>query len=202
MGVYSTKPKWQQWLQPIVDFSVRAKIHPDYYIYGAIVLAGIAGYGLMQADENLAWLWAVAACALLRLGFNLMDGLVAREMGIADAWGEVMNEFGDRISDGIIFLGLAFSGYVDIRWMLVALVLISYVSYLGILGKAVGGNRLYNGIFGKGDRMISLSIFCFYILYSKNLEDFNYYLILGVVAAVITIIQRLRKAYELRTLVT
>lgn len=202
MGVYSTKPKWQQWLQPIVDFSVRAKIHPDYYIYGAILLASIAGYGLMQADENLVWLWAVAACALLRLGFNLMDGLVAREMGIADAWGEVMNEFGDRVADGIIFLGLAFSGYVDIRWMIVALVLISYVSYLGILGKAVGGNRLYNGIFGKGDRMISLSIFCFYILYSKDLEDFNYYLILGVVAAVITIIQRLRKAYELRTLAT
>ena len=158
-------------------------------------MALIAGYGFLKAGDNINWLWAVAAFSLLRLGFNLMDGLVAREMGIASTWGEVLNEFGDRVSDALIFLGVAFGGYVHNGWMLPFLILVSLVSYLGILGKAVGGERMYAGIFGKGDRMMSLSAFCLWVIYSKNLAFFDYYLMLGSGAALITIMQRLRKIY-------
>src|SRR5260370_40387923 len=115
MGVYSTKSAWQRALRPAVLFSRRHGIQPDAYTYAALALSFLAGWALFRAGANRAWLILVPACVLLRLLFNLMDGLVAREMALAGAWGEVKNEFGDRLADSAIFLGLALAGTVDAR---------------------------------------------------------------------------------------
>jgi len=124
-----------------------------------------------------------------------MDGLVARETGLASAWGEVKNEFGDRIADVAIFLGLGLGGYVDVRLAAMALALILCVSYLGVLGKALGGGRVYGGIFWKGDRMISLAAFTLYPLFTGNLASYDWYLAIAALAATLTIVQRLRSIY-------
>jgi CDP-diacylglycerol--glycerol-3-phosphate 3-phosphatidyltransferase len=121
-----------------------------------------------------------------------MDGQVARRLELADNWGEVKNEFGDRIADAMIFTAIGLGGYAETGWALVALTLILLVSYLGILGKALGGQRVYGGLFGKGDRMISLAIFTLYPALSGNLASYDYYLIFASIAAFLTLIQRLR----------
>ena len=192
MGIYTTKSKWQRAIQPLVALCVRKRIHPDVFTYGALALSMIAGIAFLLASSNRLWLWLVPACVLLRLLFNLMDGQIARNLGLADSWGDVKNEFGDRIADIVIFLGLAFSGYADTRLVALGLALILCVSYLGILGKALGGPRVYGGIFGKGDRMISLALFTFYPLLSAKLASYNIYMGLAVIAAMVTIFQRLR----------
>ncbi|HLO18344.1 MAG TPA: CDP-alcohol phosphatidyltransferase family protein [Anaerolineales bacterium] len=196
MGIYTTKPKWQKALQPIVDFCIARGVHPDAFTYGALVLSLIAALALYFANSNKDWLWLVLPCVLVRLLLNLMDGQVARALNLADDWGEVKNEFGDRIADALIFIAIGIGGYAETGLALVALTLILLVSYLGILGKALGGQRVYGGLFGKGDRMISLAIFTLYPALSGNLASYNYYLILAGVAALITIIQRLRIIYE------
>jgi phosphatidylglycerophosphate synthase len=195
MGIYSTKSKWQQALRPIVVFCASKRIHPDVFTYGAQLLSLIAGWAFFTTGTNRLWLWLAIPCLLLRLLFNLMDGLLAREIGLADRWGEVKNEFGDRIADLIIFTGLAFGGYADARLVGLVLALVLCISYLGILGKALGGPRVYGGLFGKGDRMISLALFSFYPLFSANLKSYDLYLGLAILAASITIFQRLRSIY-------
>jgi phosphatidylglycerophosphate synthase len=125
----------------------------------------------------------------------LMDGQVARRLNLADDWGEVKNEFGDRIADAMIFGALGWNTYTDTGLALVALALILLVSYLGILGKAIGGARVYGGLFGKGDRMISLAIFTLYPAVSGDIASYNYYLIFASLAAFITLFQRLRILY-------
>jgi CDP-diacylglycerol--glycerol-3-phosphate 3-phosphatidyltransferase len=162
------------------------------FTYGALILSLVAGGAFILGSRNLLWLWLVAPCVLLRLLFNLLDGQIARSLQLADPWGFVKNEFGDRVADSLIFLGLAFSGYTDARLAALCLAAILCVSYLGILGKALGGPRTYGGIFGKGDRMISLALFTFYPLFSANLHSYNLYLGFATLAALITIFQRLR----------
>ena len=191
MGIYATKPKWQKALKPLVAFCVLRGVHPDFFTYGALLLSFIAGMAFYLARENRGYLWLVPPCVLLRLLFNLMDGQIARNMELENSWGEVKNEFGDRIADSIIFLGLAFGGYADARLVALVLALILSVSYLGILSKAISGTRLYKGVFAKGDRMISLALFTFYPLVTANLESFNFYLVFAALAAIVTIIQRL-----------
>jgi CDP-diacylglycerol--glycerol-3-phosphate 3-phosphatidyltransferase len=195
MGIYSTKSKWQQALKPVVNFCVSHRIHPDVFTYGALILSLVAGWAFFSAGANLLWLWLAIPCLLLRLLFNLMDGLLARETGLADAFGEVKNEFGDRIADVSIFMGLAFGGYADARLAGFALALILCGSYLGILGKALGGPRVYGGVFGKGDRMISLALFSLYVVFSGNLSHYDFYLGFAILAAGVTIFQRLRSIY-------
>jgi CDP-diacylglycerol---glycerol-3-phosphate 3-phosphatidyltransferase len=195
VGIYTTKSKWQRALQPIVDFCVARRIHPNAFTYGALVLSLLAALALYFAGTNKNWLWIVLPCVLIRLLLNLMDGQVARGLNLADNWGEVKNEFGDRIADALIFIAVGLSGYTETGLALVALTLILLVSYLGILGKALGGQRVYGGLFGKGDRMISLAIFTLYPASIGNLSSYNYYLIFASAASLITIIQRLRIIY-------
>ena len=196
MGIYATKAKWQKALLPMVKFCIDRRIHPDVFTYSALALSGVAGIAFLIAGDNHLWLWLVPPCVLLRLLLNLMDGQVARASGLADAWGEVKNEFGDRIADTAIFLGLGFSRYADAALVALLLALILMSSYLGIFSKALGGQRLYVGIFGKGDRMISLAVFTLYPALSGNLTSYNLYLGLATLAASVTILQRLRTIYE------
>lgn len=196
MGIYGTKSSWQRLIQPVVDFCVARRIHPDAFIYAAIGLSILVAAAFSLARANPLWLALVPPSVLIRLFLNLMDGQVARGMGLADAWGEVKNEFGDRIADAVILLGLGLSGYVDLRWALVLVTLVMGISYLGILGKAIGGARVYGGVFGKGDRMIALALFSFYPMLSGNLASYDYYLIAGSLAALVTLLQRLGRIYR------
>jgi CDP-diacylglycerol--glycerol-3-phosphate 3-phosphatidyltransferase len=196
MGIYTTKSKWQKALSPVVEFCIERRIHPDVFTYSALALSGIAGSAFWIAGSNHLWLWLVPPCVLLRLLLNLMDGQVARALALADTWGEVKNEFGDRVADTAIFLGLGFSCYADARLVALVLAVILMTSYLGVLSKALGGPRVYGGIFGKGDRMISLALFTLYPALSGNLTSFNLYLGVATLAAVVTILQRLRTIYE------
>ncbi len=195
MGIYSTKSKWQKALQPIVDFCVARRVHPNVFTYAALFLSLLAALALYLANTNRNWLWIVPPCVLIRLLLNLMDGQVARALNLADDWGEVKNEFGDRIADGMIFTAIGLSGYAKTTLAWIALTLILLVSYLGILGKASGGQRIYGGLFGKGDRMISLAVFTLYPAWTGNLRSYDYYLLFAGAAAFVTIVQRLRIIY-------
>jgi CDP-diacylglycerol--glycerol-3-phosphate 3-phosphatidyltransferase len=175
-----------------VDFCVARHIHPNVFTYGALILSLIAALALYLTNTNKNWLWIVPPFVLIRLLLNLMDGQVARALQLADDWGEVKNEFGDRVADAVLFSALGLGGYAEPALAFIALTLILLISYLGILGKAVGGPRVYGGLFGKGDRMISLAIFTLYPAWTGNLPSYNYYLIFASVVAFITIIQRLR----------
>lgn len=195
MGIYSTKPKWQQFLRPVIAFSRRIGLSPDFYSYGGIGWAWLAAIALLLAGKNLLWLWLVPLCVLLRLGFNLLDGMLARELGVADALGELKNEFGDRLSDLAIYLGIGLGGYASIQLAFITAAAVFLVSYLGILGKVITGKRIYTGVFGKGDRMLSLAVFCLYPLLSANLRSFDVYLGFSILAAGITIVQRIKEIH-------
>jgi CDP-diacylglycerol--glycerol-3-phosphate 3-phosphatidyltransferase len=192
VGIYTTKLKWQKALQPFVSFCVRRRVHPNVFTYGALVLSLIAALAFYLAQTNKNWLWVALPLILIRLLLNLMDGQVARSLNLADDWGEVKNEFGDRIADVVIFTAIGVSGYARMPLAFATLTLILLVSYLGILGKASGGPRVYGGWFGKGDRMVSLAIFSLYPAITGNLASYNYYLVFAAVLAFLTIIQRLR----------
>jgi CDP-diacylglycerol---glycerol-3-phosphate 3-phosphatidyltransferase len=195
VGIYATKARWQRAIRPLVEAMVARRVHPDVFTYSALALSLLAGVALWRAGTHSAWLWLVPPCVLLRLLLNLFDGQVARALGLADAWGEVKNEFGDRLADSAIFLGLAFGGYASAALAALALALILCVAYLGLLGKAVGGQRLYGGVFGKGDRMLALALFTLYPLLSANLYSYDWFLGGAALAALVTIVQRLRGLY-------
>jgi CDP-diacylglycerol--glycerol-3-phosphate 3-phosphatidyltransferase len=193
-GIYSIKPWWQQQLGGIEEWLVRRRVHPDL-----VTLAGVGCAGLLGAALAASAVWpmltlVVAPLAIGRLAANALDGLVARRLGVARPWGEVFNEFGDRLADAAVLLGLALNSAVfsPLAWGVLVLTLLN--SYLGTVAKAAGGKRQFGGLLAKADRMIYLAVFSPLALVFGPLA-WNWLLIAFVPALLITLWQRYRWIY-------
>ncbi len=133
----------------------------------------------------------------------MLDGMVAIAAGKARARGEIVNDLPDRISDVIIFVGVAhselmnpFIGY----WTAIFSLLTAYV---GLFGQAIGGRREFGGIMSKPWRMVALSVgaWAMFVWRSRQpeLHDFGRLTILDWTCLVIiagcleTIIVRLKR---------
>src|SRR5882724_5530317 len=141
-----------------VRLCVKLGIHPDVISYLSIVAAALAAICFWKAAAA-PWLLILGpAFCYLRLWFNMLDGMVALASGKASCRGEILNDLPDRISDILIFAGVAhsglcspFSGY----WAAIMAVLTAYV---GMFGQAVGVQREFSGIMAKPWRMVTLHV--------------------------------------------
>ena len=89
---------------------VRHGIHPDAISYLSIIAALVAAICFWKSGAT-PWLLIVAPLfCYLRLWFNMLDGMVAFAAGKASWRGEILNDLPDRISDVMIFVGVAHSG--------------------------------------------------------------------------------------------
>jgi len=67
-----------------------------------------------QATPEYTWLLIIAPLfCYIRLGFNMLDGMVAVAAGKASTRGEIVNDLPDRVSDVIIFVGVAHSDLMN-----------------------------------------------------------------------------------------
>ena len=139
-------------------FCVRHEIHPDAVSYLSILAAIIAAVCFWKSGES-RWLLVVAPLfCYLRLWFNMLDGMVAVAAGKASRRGEILNDLPDRVSDVIIFVGVAHSGLMNPifgYWAAIAALLTAYV---GLFGQALGVQREFGGIMSKPWRMVTLHI--------------------------------------------
>ena len=80
---------------------------------------------------------------------------MARGTGLARPWGEVLNEFCDRLADVALLTGECFAPGSNPRLGAVAIVVMLLSSYLGTAAKAAGGKRQYIGVMGKAMALVS-----------------------------------------------
>ena len=156
MGLYDIKPRFRQLLTPLADRL--AWVHPDAITMAGVVASVFAFLCLRGAPERRWLLLMIPVCLFARIACNALDGLVAQRTGKARAFGEVLNEGMDRLSDLVLILGLGLTPWASFgpaAWAAIAVLL---ASYAGLMGKAVGVGREYGGVLGKADRMLWLGI--------------------------------------------
>lgn len=86
----------------------------------------------------------------------MLDGMVALASGKASARGEILNDLPDRVSDVVIFAGVAHSGLNSPFIAYWAAILAVFTAYVGIFGQAVGAKREFGGLMSKPWRMVAL----------------------------------------------
>jgi phosphatidylglycerophosphate synthase len=139
-------------------FCVREGIHPDAISYLSIFAALIAAACFWKSGQ-IRWLLTVAPLfCYLRLWFNMLDGMVAVAAGTASRRGEILNDLPDRVSDVVIFVGVAHSGLMNPLIGYWAAILAVLTAYVGLFGQALGGEREFGGMMSKPWRMVSLHI--------------------------------------------
>jgi CDP-diacylglycerol--glycerol-3-phosphate 3-phosphatidyltransferase len=200
MGIYNIKPWFREQLQPLVK--LLWNVHPDVLTWSALGVSILSGVLLFNAYDKPFLAVLVVPLLFIRLALNALDGMLAQQTGKARPAGEVLNELSDRMADVAIFLALALSPAVDKSWGVLAVICILIVSYVGILGKAVAGERVYTGLLGKADRMIYLMVAC--LIYGvipnwtfMDCSVFGLLLLLFIPLSSITLLQRLDRIMHL-----
>jgi phosphatidylglycerophosphate synthase len=141
-----------------VRVCVAAGIHPDVISYLSIVAAAMGAFCFWKAGQ-FHWLLLIGpAFCYLRLWFNMLDGMVALASGKASWRGEILNDLPDRISDVLIFAGVAHSGLCHANSGYWAAIFALLTAYVGMFGQAVGVQREFSGIMAKPWRMVTLHL--------------------------------------------
>lgn len=157
-GLYRLKPASQRIVQPIADWLVRRRLPADIVTWMAVPVGAAGGAGL-AASGTVPWLLLlVPVAAAIRLGLNLLDGMVARASGSAHPLGELWNELADRLADVLFIGGMALQPAVGPALPLLAALGAVLASYAGITARAAGGRRQYGGVMSKPGRMGTLAV--------------------------------------------
>jgi phosphatidylglycerophosphate synthase len=151
-SVYDFKPRFQNFLRPLMRGLARAGLTPNTVTLAAIAGSIITGATVSFAKTKPALLLLLPAWLFARMALNAIDGMMARELSMASELGAVLNELGDALSDLGLYLPLAL---IDerARWPVIAFSIGAVLTeFCGVLGRALGASRRYDGPMGKSDR--------------------------------------------------
>jgi CDP-diacylglycerol--glycerol-3-phosphate 3-phosphatidyltransferase len=151
MSIYGLKPRFQALLRPLVRRLFDAGITANQVSLFACAVSLALGAFLCARPEP-AFFLLVPVWFFVRMAFNAVDGMLAREFGQASKLGAYLNELTDVVSDAALYLPFALLPGSSLA--LVALVAgLAIVSEMaGVLGLTVGASRRYDGPMGKSDR--------------------------------------------------
>lgn len=164
-SLYALKPGFQSLLRPLVGGLARAGVTPNAVTLGSLGIC--AGYGALLAltASRTAFLF-LPLILLSRMALNAIDGMLAREHGKASILGARLNEFADVVSD--LCLYLPFAALVTPSGLVLSVVITGILAeFAGVLSCAHGGERSYDGPFGKSDRAAFFSVMAIALCLAK-----------------------------------
>lgn len=152
LTIYQLKPRFQAVLRPLVGWLAQAGVTANQVTVLGCVLSVLLGLALYLLPLPFVWFALVPLWMLLRMAFNAVDGMLAREHGQQSVLGAYLNELTDVVSDAALYLPFARVAPFDPFWIGVVVLMAAVSEMAGMLGGAVGGIRRYEGPMGKSDR--------------------------------------------------
>ena len=193
MSIYELKPKFQALLRPLTAALARAGVTANQVtIAAAVVSVALGMFVAWRVPERWPFL-LIPLWMFLRMAFNAIDGMLAREFGQKSRLGAYLNELTDVISDAALYLPFALVAPFSPLWTGIVIVLAVVSEFAGVLGPAVGASRRYDGPMGKSDRAFVFGALGLWIGVAGALPDWVAYVMpLLAAALVLTIVNRVR----------
>lgn len=156
--IYDLKPQFQALLRPVSDALVKAGLRANDVTLGALVLCAAQGVWLALMPDSAWPLLVLPVTLFLRMAFNAIDGLMAKEHGQATPAGAVLNEISDVVADAALYLPFALIAGVNAPLVVLVAVAGIVAEMTGALGPMIGAARNYAGPFGKSDRAFAFGV--------------------------------------------
>ncbi len=144
-------------IQPLVAGAVWLGLTPNLVSFLALAVAGVAGLTFWFAGEASLFYLLGAALVFCNGVLDLLDGGLARELGVESAAGDVFDHVLDRYADIFIIAGLA-AGLGEYALGFAAITGVLMTSYLGTQAQAVDLDRVYGGLLGRADRLALVTV--------------------------------------------
>jgi CDP-diacylglycerol--glycerol-3-phosphate 3-phosphatidyltransferase len=156
--IYDLKPRFQALLRPIAASLAKQGISANEVTLGALVLSAVQGAWL-ALEPGSAWpLLVLPVTLFLRMAFNAIDGLMAKEHGQATPAGAVLNEISDVVADAALYLPFALIPGVNAPLVVLVAAAGIVAEMAGAIGPMLGAARNYAGPFGKSDRALAFGL--------------------------------------------
>lgn len=152
MSIYQLKPAFQSLLRPGVVRLHAWGVTANQVTLLACVISVALGLGLFFLAPSPQAFALVPLWMFLRMAFNAVDGMLAREHGQQTPLGAFLNELTDVVSDAALYLPFAQVLPGHPFWVGLVIVLAGLSEFAGALGTTVGASRRYDGPMGKSDR--------------------------------------------------
>ncbi|MHB1232048.1 MAG: CDP-alcohol phosphatidyltransferase family protein [Burkholderiales bacterium] len=193
-SIYQLKPRFQSLLRPLVRYLAVSGITANGVTLAAMLISLALGamLGAMGGEHRTLFL-LLPLWMFLRMTFNAIDGMLAREFGQKSTLGAYLNELSDVISDAALYL--PFVAIAPFGWASVgAVVFLAAVSEMaGALGPMIGAERRYDGPMGKSDRAFVFGTLGLWAGLTTSLPDWAFWTMPAVAIAIaVNIITRVR----------
>ncbi|MFB9077208.1 CDP-alcohol phosphatidyltransferase family protein [Flavobacterium procerum] len=181
ISIYTIKPQFQKLLSPILAFLHKKNISPNQITIGSCVLSLLIGVLFWHSDFNTLFFLFLPIGLLLRMALNALDGMMAKKYNLTSNTGEMLNEMGDIVSDLFIFFPLL-KFEPQALYLVVLFIALSVINeFAGVMGKAIKGERRYDGPMGKSDRALLLGVYGILKFCSVDFSDYSIWIFTVVI---------------------
>lgn len=104
VSIYQLKPRFQTWLRPLVTRCAEVGVTANGVTLAALAISLVLGAVLLVAGGQRTLFLLLPMWMFLRMAFNAVDGMLAREFGQQSALGAYLNELFDVVSDAALYL--------------------------------------------------------------------------------------------------
>ncbi|MEM6802567.1 MAG: CDP-alcohol phosphatidyltransferase family protein [Bacteroidota bacterium] len=165
LSVYQIKPAFQRLLKPSMFLLRKWGCSPNHLsLFTIFFSVGVGSLFFLYPQRPFVFL-LIPLGLFLRMALNALDGMMARTFHLQSEWGEVLNELGDVISDLAISLPLLSLSFFHPLIILAFSFMSVIMEFIGVLAKALGKERAYEGPMGKSDRAVLIGLFCLYFYF-------------------------------------
>ncbi|QBQ63723.1 CDP-alcohol phosphatidyltransferase family protein [Actinobacillus indolicus] len=193
MSIYALKPKFQDLLRPIVHQLDKLGVSANQVTLFAFWVSVFLGGFLSLFSFSSALFWLLPIWLFLRMAFNAIDGMLAREFNWKSKLGGYLNELTDVVADAALYLPFAFIAPFNGFQIGLFIFLAAMTEFCGVLGQAHGNGRRYDGPFGKSDRAFFIgALALWYAIAGKFHFLFNVLMWLACLALIITCYRRVK----------
>ena len=177
ISLYQLKPAFQNLLRPGVKRLYEWGITANMVTLTAMLVSVLLSMWLYHYYSNhfisygllIFPLWM-----LIRMAFNAIDGMLAREFGQQSTLGAYYNELCDVVSDTALYLSLSCFSFIHSGLLGLVAFFAILTEYTGVMAPLIGQQRRYDGPMGKSDRAFwfsALVVFiCVYPFFSYDLR--------------------------------
>lgn len=195
MSIYALKPKFQALLRPLVRGLHGMGVTANQVTLLACAISVVLGLWLYFAQPAPAAFALVPAWMFVRMAFNAIDGMLAREHHQQTRLGAFLNELTDVVSDAALYLPFAVVAPFSAFWVGLVIMLAGLSEFAGALGPTVGASRRYDGPAGKSDRAFVFGALGLWLAGMGSLPAWAAWLMpLLAVAVAWTVVNRVRHA--------
>jgi CDP-diacylglycerol--glycerol-3-phosphate 3-phosphatidyltransferase len=193
-SIYQLKPRFQQLLQPLLAGLAKRHITPNQVTLLAMFLSIAYGIALTCYPQNKSLWLGLPIFMFVRMALNAIDGMLANFTQQKTAFGAILNELGDQVSDAALILPFALVAGIQLPLLIAVAMLALLTEFVGVAALLAGSKRRFDGPMGKSDRAFAFGLLALLVAFQLSAMWLNAILIIVLLLLFWTLLNRIKRA--------